>query len=110
MKNKTNSNENNKASVVRKRKVGFGSRGCREMTQQLADVKRALVREYGATISGQGQLLNSALNEAEALAWQTGYPHLLFPMLAQEKATAVTHWAARQRSIHRASRQIALAA
>jgi hypothetical protein len=38
-----------------------------------------------------------ALNEAEALAWQTGYPHLLFPALATEKIQAATEWSARQK-------------
>ena len=69
-----------------------------------------MVREFGAAISGQSQLLHSALNEAEAIAWQTPYPHLLFPILAEEKASAVTRWAARQRSVARTSRQIVLTA
>ena len=86
------------------------SRRCRELNWQLGEIKRAMVREFGTAISGQSQLLHSALNEAEALAWQTAYPHLLFPVLAEEKASAVTRWAARQRSVQRASRQISLAA
>jgi hypothetical protein len=89
---------------------GRPTRVCRELSRQVEEIKRAMVREFGTAISGQGQLLNSALNEAEALAWQTPYPHLVFPVLAEEKATAVTRWAARQRSVKRASRQISLAA
>jgi hypothetical protein len=85
-------------------------RECRELSRQLYQVKQAVVREFGTAISGQSDLLNSALNEAEALAWQTEYPHLLFPVLAEEKAAGVTRWAARQRSVHRASRQISLGA
>jgi hypothetical protein len=86
------------------------ARRCRELSWQLAEIKRAMVREFGTAISGQSQLLNSALNEAEAIAWQTPYPHLLFPVLAEEKASAVNRWAARQRSVRRLSRQISLAA
>jgi hypothetical protein len=86
------------------------SRVCRELSRQVEAIKRGMVREFGTAISGQTQLLNAALIEAEALAWQTPYPHLLFPVLAQEKASAVTRWAARQRSVTRASRQIALTA
>lgn len=83
---------------------------CRdELSRQLAAVKRSMVREYGTAISGHQRLLDSALNEAEALAWQTPYPHLIFPVLAEEKASAVGQWAARQRSVRRASRELSLA-
>jgi hypothetical protein len=41
------------------------------------------------------------LNEAEALAWQTSYPHLLFPELAVEKVQAVAAWQTRQESVQR---------
>jgi hypothetical protein len=40
------------------------------------------------------------VNEAEALAWQTPYPHLLFPSLAAEKVQAVAAWQTRQQSVH----------
>ena len=80
-----------------------------EQSRQLEEIKRSLVRQFGTAISGNGQLLNSALNEAEAMAWQTPFPHLLFPVLAEEKASAVSRWAARQRSVRRTSRQISLA-
>jgi hypothetical protein len=33
------------------------------------------------------------------MAWQTAYPHLLFPTLAAEKARAVADWAGHQKSI-----------
>jgi hypothetical protein len=69
-------------------------------------VKRALAREFGTAISGQNQMLNSALNEAEAISWQTAYPHLVFPTLAEEKAFEVSRWAARQRRVLDASRQM----
>jgi hypothetical protein len=80
----------------------------RELAVQVASIKRGLAREFGTAIGGNGNLLTTALNEAEALAWQTPYPHLLFPVLAEEKASAVNRWAARQRSVQRASRAISL--
>jgi hypothetical protein len=83
-------------------------RACRELAVQIKDIKNNLHREFGTTIGGNSDLLRSALNEAEALAWQTPYPHLLFPVLAQEKAFAVSRWAARQRSVRRASKVISL--
>jgi hypothetical protein len=81
----------------------------RDLAVQVASIKNGLVREFGMAIGGNGNLLRSALNEAEAIAWQTPYPHLLFPVLAEEKASAVSLWAARQRSVHRASRVMSLA-
>src|SRR5690242_9321128 len=87
-----------------------GSQGsgsvCRELAVQVTNIKNGLVREFGNAIGGQNQLLQAALNEAEALAWQTPFPHLLFPVLAHEKASAVSRWAARQRTVHRATREI----
>ena len=77
---------------------------------QVAQIKQTMVRQFGSALSGHGQLLKTALNEAEAVAWQTPYPHLVFPMLAEEKALAVNRWAARQRSVQRTSREIRLAA
>ena len=82
---------------------------CRELAVQMAQIKNGLVREFGMALGGHNELLRSALNEAEALAWQTAYPHLLFPVLAHEKASAVNHWAARQRRIERASRELSMA-
>jgi hypothetical protein len=81
----------------------------REIAVQFTNIKNGLAREFGTTLGGHGQLLKSALNEAEALAWQTGYPHLFFPVLAEEKALAVNRWAARQRRVRQASREMALA-
>jgi hypothetical protein len=42
------------------------------------------------------RMFRLALNEAKALAWQTEYPRLVFPVLAAEKTQAVTEWRARQ--------------
>lgn len=81
----------------------------RETAVQFTNIKNGLTREFGTALGGHGQLLKSALNEAEALAWQTGYPHLFFPVLAEEKALAVNRWAARQRRVREASREMALA-
>jgi len=75
---------------------------CREFLRQMEEVKGSLWRDFGGTSEAQRHLLHLALNEAEALAWQTPFPDLLFPVLAEEKATALKHWAARQRVVQRA--------
>jgi len=42
------------------------------------------------------RLIGLALNEAEALAMQTGVPELVLPMLAEEKVQSLRQWEARQ--------------
>jgi hypothetical protein len=54
--------------------------------------------------------LHLALNEAEALAWQSGYPALLFPLLAEEKIAAVQHWEERQQNLWEEGIEMAFAA
>jgi hypothetical protein len=66
---------------------------------QLESTKNAIVAEFRKLAGGQERMLELALNEAEALAWQTQYPYLVFPVLAQEKAEAVVAWQTRAQSI-----------
>jgi hypothetical protein len=37
-------------------------------------------------------LVQLALNEAESLAWETEYPQLVFPALAEEKIATLSDW------------------
>src|SRR5882672_1707298 len=73
--------------------------GCRRFLQQMERVKQNVAAEFSESVAGYERMLRSALNEAEALAWQTPYPHLLFPTLAQEKAQAISQWAVHQRAV-----------
>jgi len=57
----------------------------------------------------QRKLVELALNEAEALAWQTPFPQLVFPTLAEEKATALANWRARQDALRRRESERSLA-
>ena len=112
MKAITTTRNRQAANIDRKRTSQGHSRPAydqRHVAVQFTNIKNGLVREFGAAIGGHGQLLASALNEAEALAWQTGYPHLLFPVLAEEKALGINLWAARQRRVRQASREMSLA-
>jgi hypothetical protein len=91
------------------------SQSCLMAAQKLvARIEQArdnILAEFRDVVTTHGQLLHQALNEAEALAWQTAYPHLVFPVLAQEKARAVAAWSAHQESIlHPASANWPLAA
>jgi hypothetical protein len=83
---------------------------CRKLIAAFEKTKRAIVSEFRETLAGHQQLVRLALNEAEALAWQTEFPHLVFPTLATEKLQALATWDARQRSIQRAHPSRAFAA
>jgi hypothetical protein len=71
---------------------------CKKLLAGIEQVKNKLAGEFQDKLGLPGQTLLLALNEAEALAWQTDYPHLLFPTLALEKVQAVAAWQTRQRS------------
>ena len=69
---------------------------CRKVLAQIACARAAVLAEWSNTLKLQQHALRLALNEAEALAWQTMYPHLVFPVLAMEKVQAVAAWNRRQ--------------
>jgi hypothetical protein len=83
---------------------------CRKIRTQIAGVKEAIFAEYSRVFSAPERLVRLALNEAEAAAWQTKYPHLIFPILAAEKVRAVAAWNARQQSVRENSPVIVPAA
>jgi len=82
--------------------LNFGGRciaSCRKLLTQIEDVKAQVVAEFRDRLDDHQHVLELALNEADALAWQTGFPQLLFPTLAVEKAYAVTDWHLHQQSL-----------
>jgi hypothetical protein len=83
---------------------------CRKIRAQIAGVKEAIFAESSRAFPAPERLVRLALNEAEAAAWQTKYPHLFFPALATEKVRAVAAWNARQQSVRQSRPVIALAA
>lgn len=83
---------------------------CRKVVAQIQSVKYSIAREFGGSVAEQKHLLQLAVNEAEALAWQTGFPQLFFPTLAVEKAHGVVNWHARQQSLRRGRTPLARAA
>jgi hypothetical protein len=56
------------------------------------------------------RLVRLALNEAEALAAQTGVPELVLPALAEEKVLNLRRWVARQKEMRSRSVEWSLAA
>lgn len=82
---------------------------CQKVREQVARVRQGLFAEWRDMLTTQERLLQLALNEAEALAWQTEVPHLVFPTLAEEKVHAAASWTVRQRVMN-SGRRAAIAA
>jgi hypothetical protein len=84
---------------------GNACRACgQRVLAQIKGVKTAILTESLAALNGHERILKLALNEAEALAWQTVYPHLFFPDLATEKIQKVADWNRHQRLLGRQGR------
>jgi hypothetical protein len=82
---------------------------CDSIRRALIRVRETVLNEYAHLADEHTRLLRLALNEAEALAWQTDYPHLFFPALAAEKAQAAVSWHRRQRAVRRNGRELSFA-
>jgi hypothetical protein len=83
---------------------------CQKLFTQVQQAKDNVVAEFRSTFGPQQKLLRLAVNEAEALAWQTDYPHLVFPSLALEKVNTAASWQQRQQLIRRPQFAYAFAA
>ena len=77
---------------------------CSKIAAQMARAKAAILTESRQLLGAPERMVQLALNEAEAVAWQTEYPHLVFPALAMEKVQNVAAWNHRQASVRSASR------
>jgi len=82
---------------------------CDKILAQVARVRESLLAEWREVLATQERVLHLALNEAEAIAWQTEVPHLVFPALAEEKVLALARWNLRQQSLN-SGRRLAFAA
>jgi|SRR5277367_1431824 len=96
--NTTNTNE---SLTIEQTIINRYMQSCKKLLAGIEQVKNSITNEFQETLELQGQLVQLALNEAEAIARQTAYPHLLFPSLAVEKVQAVAAWQARQRLMQR---------
>jgi hypothetical protein len=74
---------------------------CRTAARRLKQLEEQLAAKFATETRGtiSGQLIQQAINEAEALAWSTRYPLLFLPELAEEKVRGARRWASRQRQI-----------
>ncbi len=83
---------------------------CRKMLDGIDRIRVGLVEDLDEASTELRGAVHSALNEAEALAFQTPFPHLVFPALAEEKVASARQWAGRQERIRRDTRRLLLAA
>jgi hypothetical protein len=93
--------------------MNFGVRcvaSCRRLLAQIEDVRDQVAGEFRDRLEEHKHVLDLALNEAEALAWESGFPQLFFPVLATEKASAVTGWHVRQQSLRQRTAPLLAAA
>src|SRR5687768_12954300 len=92
------------------RAAGKANRKRQEGMRQLVNQSRkAVSSEHASHFGSDSQWLRLALNEAEALAWQTDYPHLVFPGLAEEKTAAALAWKRRQFHLKEVGSELAFA-
>lgn len=105
---RTNVSSDNVSPVMAFGKAFVAS--CQTALAQITAAKEAIFAESREALKSRESLLRQALNEAEAVAWQTMYPHLVFPALAEEKVQAVIAWNAHQRAVRLATPAFALAA
>ena len=99
-RNNVNQSGNNEPGGAAGKNGGLTS--CQKILARIASVKETIFRESAKTLRTQEHLLRLVLNEAEAVARQTMYPHLVFPMLAAEKVQAVIAWDAKRQAVQRA--------
>jgi hypothetical protein len=83
-----------------KKTIGNACRDCcQKVLGQIKHAREIILAEARGTLEVQEQLLRLAMNEAEALAFQTLYPQLVFPSLAVEKVQGAARWSSRQRQL-----------
>jgi hypothetical protein len=105
--NTRNSNRNSNAeTTITDRCV----QSCKKLLAGIERTKKSIAAEFREIVESNQKSFQLALNEAEALAWQTEFPQLFFPDLAVEKIQAVAMWQTRQQSVHQPQLAFARAA
>lgn len=93
--NTTNENKNQSETFANRCLVS-----CKALLAEMEQAKDMIVNDLQETLDTHGNLFRLALNEAEALASQTAFPHLFFPALAHERVQAVVNWRQRQQAMN----------
>jgi hypothetical protein len=72
----------------------------RKLIASIERVRQSLAARFAHQSEIPQRLFRAALNEAESLAWETEYPQLVFPTLAEEKIAAISSWYDRGGTLH----------
>lgn len=104
---KTNNIQNNDSENTGQATPSIGTAVCRKVAGLLETVKQEVFAEYQPVLGSNEPLLRLALIEADALARQTDYPELVFPLLAAEKARKAARWQFHQQFLLRSNDALA---
>jgi hypothetical protein len=74
-------------------------RACKKVIADLNSLKTRMIEQFQAGTDAPDHWVRQTVNEAEALAWQTGFPHLFFPDLVEEKVRKLADWQRHQRLV-----------
>lgn len=106
--NETKQNANKTGLVMGFKQACLKS--CDKVLARIKETKTAILTEAQGRAQASDLMLRLAVAEAEAIAWQTSVPHLIFPTLAMERVQAVSNWSERQERVRRQNPVLALAA
>jgi len=62
---------------------------CNKLVSAVTNLKDKLQHHYEGALPGRAEQIQIAVAEAEALAWETSFPHLFLPDLAEARIAAV---------------------
>mgnify|MGYP000860882602 CR=1 FL=1 len=76
-------------------------------SDEVLRARRRIENDFVKLRRAEPRISHLALNEAEAIAWQSGWPQLLFPALAEEKLLALSAWRRAQKALRGLADEIA---
>jgi hypothetical protein len=82
---KTNTNQNRCASLDVEVPAGF----CGKLVNSLSTLKEQLRGKFERVLPGRGEFVRELIADAEALAWETPFPHLFLPDFAELRLAEV---------------------
>lgn len=65
----------------------FPAAACRKFRRAVSDLRETLESRYAPSEPQGAELVRASFAEAEELAWETSFPHLFLPLLAEEKVS-----------------------
>jgi hypothetical protein len=62
---------------------------CRDLVGAIVKLKSRLIAKYERSHPGRSHVIRQAVTEAEALAWETAFPHLFLPDFAEARVAEI---------------------